>query len=264
MTKSKHNYWYSKTSLLLLCFFFIHYSSHSQYISSTVEQVSAASVLTASLNNPIIRIKIEVGATPITLFGLFISTTGTTNPSGDIDSAKIFYTTDTIFNTSIQYGTSSAPNSGFTVFSTIPLPSGINYFWVTYDIVDSSNACDTVDASCYTVYGSMGTATPTVTDPPGYAIIGACPVGIGEENIQAINWSLIYPNPALSNISLEATLDFQNAELKILNVLGAVQIQKMIFLNNKTDIDVSALPSGIYFIQFNSGKQSFLSKFVKQ
>ena len=264
MKKNRCYYNFIKTLILLFCFFFLHYSAHSQYISSTVEQVSAATVSSGSLNNPIIRIKIEVGATPINLFGIFINTTGTTNPAGDIDSAKIFYTTDTIFNTSIQYGTSSAPISGFSVFSTIPLPSGINYFWVTYDIVDSSNACDTIDASCYTVYGSMGTATPTVTDPPGYAIIGSCPVGINEVNIPSGNWILIYPNPALSSITVESKIDLQNVEIKILNVLGAVQIQKIIFFKRKTDVDVSALPRGIYFIQFISGNQSFISKFVKQ
>jgi hypothetical protein len=48
-------------------------------------------------------------------------------------------------------------------------------------------------------------------------------------------------------------------------MLGVTQFKNVVtFNNNKTDIDISFLPQGIYFIQFKSNDKIFVQKFIKQ
>ena len=141
---------------------------YGQYVASTVDQVSSAVMLPNTVNNPVIRIKIDVGTAPIDLYGLFWNTTGSTNPSTDIETTNVFYTGNSnIFSTTTLY-----------TGGTFPLSSGTNYFWVAYNITDSATVCDTIDAECYSIYLSDGTQTPSVTAPNGYALIGNCATGI--------------------------------------------------------------------------------------
>jgi hypothetical protein len=72
----------------------------------------------------------------------------------------------------------------------------------------------------------------------------------------------IYPNPASSIISIEST-KYQLESIRIEDVLG----QEIYYLqpqNNKTEIDISHLPSGIYIIQLQSKNGVVSKKFVKE
>lgn len=210
---------------------------YGQYVASTVDQVSSAVMLPNTVNNPVIRIKIDVGTAPIDLYGLFWNTTGSTNPSTDIETTNVFYTGNSnIFSTSTSY-----------MGGIFPLPSGTNYFWVAYDISATAIECNTIDAECPTVYVTNGTQTPSVTDPTGYAVIGNCPTlnspAFLNNNIKII------PNPFSKLTTLQTDYIFKDAILTVYNSFGQTVKQ----LNNITGQTIilhrDNLPSGLYFVR---------------
>lgn len=70
----------------------------------------------------------------------------------------------------------------------------------------------------------------------------------------------LYPNPTTDNLTVET---HQNSEISILNIQG--QLLKSLEANsNKTNIDVSALPNGIYIVQVKTEKGMAVKKFVKK
>ncbi|REJ81944.1 MAG: hypothetical protein DWQ44_13590 [Bacteroidetes bacterium] len=154
--------------ILLLCC----HSAYPQYIGSTVEQASASGMFPGSSDNPVIRVRIDVGPNPIELYALFLSTAGSTNPTLNIDTVKVYYTgSSTSFSNSVLY------DGGI-----FPLVSGFNYFWVAYDIATVANPCDTIDAQCHGIYATGGTQSPTITDPAGYSVIQNCITSVDLSN----------------------------------------------------------------------------------
>jgi PKD repeat protein len=82
----------------------------------------------------------------------------------------------------------------------------------------------------------------------------------GINNIWLADGFYIYPNPTTDNLSIEAP---QKAIIEILNIQG--QLIKTITANEgKTNVDVSALPSGVYFIKVKTEKRIAVKKFVKE
>jgi hypothetical protein len=180
--------------LLLLSFWWAPVSA--QYIASIVEHVAAPQVLPGTNDNPVIRIKIEVGPLSETLNALFISPGITTNPAGNILATNIYYTgSSTLFSTTQLY-----------TGAIMPLASGNHFFWVAYNLTTGAAVCDTIDAECYTVYVSSGTQTPAVVNPPEFALVGNCITSfeepgsasllfyIDQDNLlqlPSINWNLL-------------------------------------------------------------------------
>ena len=70
----------------------------------------------------------------------------------------------------------------------------------------------------------------------------------------------IYPNPASNVLTIECTV--QGAELKMMDVLGN-EIKKEKF-NNKTQIDVSDLKQGVYFLNITGLKGFIIKKIIVQ
>ena len=69
----------------------------------------------------------------------------------------------------------------------------------------------------------------------------------------------VYPNPATDRITVE---NLSNGEISILNVSGVVMLKQDI-VNDKTIIDLSDLPAGIYILKTVSGAKSATNKFTK-
>jgi hypothetical protein len=80
------------------------------------------------------------------------------------------------------------------------------------------------------------------------------PISAKENNIQ------IYPNPTIDNIIIES---LQKSAIEILNIQGQL-IKTLATTGNKTNIDVSAFPSGVYVVQVKSEKVYKVGKFVKE
>ena len=90
-----------------------------------------------------------------------------------------------------------------------------------------------------------------------YMLTVAGILGVNDESIEGL---IIYPNPAIDSLNLEAATPISNVE--IVNVLGQVLISKS---SNTTisNIDVSALSIGNYFIKVNSENNTNVLQFLK-
>jgi len=70
----------------------------------------------------------------------------------------------------------------------------------------------------------------------------------------------VYPNPATDNITIESP---QQAVIEISNIQGQL-IKTLAANSNKTSVDVSAFPSGMYFVKVKTEKGVAVKKFVKE
>ncbi len=74
-----------------------------------------------------------------------------------------------------------------------------------------------------------------------------------------------YPSPAINNLTIQTKTDLQNTDVKVLNVLGGIQFEKTIsFFGNKTQLDISNLIQGVYFIVIKANDKLVIRKFIKQ
>jgi len=73
----------------------------------------------------------------------------------------------------------------------------------------------------------------------------------------------IYPNPVNENLNIEVSSLAKNSLFSLSSVNGQELLQKQI-TTAKTQIDISTLPSGIYFIRFISDKTVEVEKIIKQ
>lgn len=74
----------------------------------------------------------------------------------------------------------------------------------------------------------------------------------------------IYPNPATSKINLTLDNNLENANLKIISILGQTVQEKQNFSGNNFSLDVSNLSKGIYILELNDGISITNSKFIKE
>jgi len=70
----------------------------------------------------------------------------------------------------------------------------------------------------------------------------------------------VYPNPALNNLTIETP---QSAVIEILNLQGQL-INTFKANNDKTSIDVSTFPCGVYEVVVKTEKGIEVCKFVKE
>ncbi|MFA5783180.1 MAG: T9SS type A sorting domain-containing protein, partial [Bacteroidales bacterium] len=70
----------------------------------------------------------------------------------------------------------------------------------------------------------------------------------------------VYPNPATDNLTIEAP---QKSDIEILNIQGQL-IKSIVANSNKTSVDISAFPCGMYFIKVKMEKGVAVRRFVKE
>lgn len=94
---------------------------------------------------------------------------------------------------------------------------------------------------------------------------GHITIGINENESakESIN---VYPSPATNQIILELRLiKSKVVSIEIKNILGqSLWLQGLPPSEEKATIDISNLPSGIYFIELRTSKERFSKKFIKQ
>lgn len=71
----------------------------------------------------------------------------------------------------------------------------------------------------------------------------------------------IYPNPTKGTFSIESTWNIKT--IKVVNTMGKVLQQTNEILGN-TAVDLSAQPSGIYFVKIQIGEEVFSRKIIKE
>ena len=89
--------------------------------------------------------------------------------------------------------------------------------------------------------------------------IGDIPLSLDRRKNNTI---VLYPNPADDKINLEISALAGIADLSIFNPLGQMLIEYQI-KDKKTQIDISSLHSGVYFISFINGKKIEFEKIIK-
>lgn len=117
---------------------------------------------------------------------------------------------------------------------------------------------------------SSGTATidsytfNSTYNQNGFLIkIGLLDVGIQE--IFKENKILVYPNPAHSVLNFSFDKEFEGElEIRLKNVLGEeLMVKKNKYSENET-IDISELPAGIYFIEFETKQYRTVKKIIRE
>jgi uncharacterized repeat protein (TIGR01451 family) len=75
----------------------------------------------------------------------------------------------------------------------------------------------------------------------------------------------IYPNPASDFLNIELLGNTLNSNFEIeIYALNSQLVKHQILKNNKTQIQISDLNSGMYYIKIKNGNHSYMSKFVKK
>ncbi|MGD0710430.1 MAG: beta-propeller fold lactonase family protein [Bacteroidales bacterium] len=138
--------------------------------------------------------------------------------------------------------------------STLTVSGGVYYIWSDAETTNQIVVCPTT-TTWYTVtvesaLGCSGTVSFIVT-------VNVC-TGISEKN--SANNIAIYPNPATDNLTIETP---QKAIIEISNIQGQL-IKTLATSGNKTNIDVSALPGGMYIVEVKTEKGVMVNKFIKE
>jgi len=82
-------------------------------------------------------------------------------------------------------------------------------------------------------------------------------------NIKPRNSDLkVFPNPAQNQLIIEKPTQIDNEYFSIINVIGQ-ELMKQQFTGMKTEIDISSLKSGLYFLNLNQDGILEVRKFVK-
>jgi hypothetical protein len=116
-------------------------------------------------------------------------------------------------------------------------------------VKETLDICDNTSVSHFDA--NTGNIEPPVTN-----CTTGCSVGI-EEDILSENEISIYPNPASTILNIEANVNYS---MLLVDVMGNIIVDQ----KADTQLDVSHLKTGVYFIQFSGDKFSKILKFVKR
>lgn len=148
---------------------------------ATTNQPSSATAPQGATNVQVLRVDIA-GSTCLGNITQLNFTNNSTSLA-DVTKARVFYTTSTTFSNAIQFGSDViAPAATFSVTGTqASAASGINYFWLVYDINCGATTTNIVDAGNTGLIATLGTYVPATANPTGTRAITALSVG---DNIQ--------------------------------------------------------------------------------
>lgn len=170
-------------------------------------------------------------------------------PSNIIASKTIIYTCNSPIN-GLQLG----PDGKIYV-----VKCSTNYLDIITYPNDSGTACDYIANGFYLNHGAPPYSLPNFIDNYKYKNgIPNCKI-VGINDIQLKN-NTIYPNPSTNTLTIES---LQSAIIKITNIQGRL-IKTYTITDNKTSIDVSAFPSGVYVVEVKTEKGIEVRKFVKE
>ncbi len=188
-------------------------TSPMAYASSTSTQANTTAVTKCSLTDKeIIGVQIvTTGATsPLSATRFTIRTNGSTAPLTDIANIKIYYTGNSAtFAATNLFGTAPPAASGTNILitGTRALATGVNYFWVTYDLNAAATIGNVLDAQCTTMIVAAVNRTPTVTSPAGTRTITACPPSPGGVDTGLLIWLKSDAGLTTSGVNVTAWTD---------------------------------------------------------
>ncbi|MCP4443101.1 MAG: S8 family serine peptidase [Aureispira sp.] len=74
----------------------------------------------------------------------------------------------------------------------------------------------------------------------------------------------IYPNPTKGNITILAPKPIQNGTVQVSNTLGQTLLTQSASFDYQFQLDITALPKGLYYLNVSSDKESYLSTIIKK
>ena len=83
--------------------------------------------------------------------------------------------------------------------------------------------------------------------------------GINEQT-DLLNNIRLYPNPAANNLTISSSSTSHHIDIEIEGQL----LKTFIASDNKTNIDISAMPCGVYLVQVKTEKGVAVKKFIKE
>lgn len=152
------------------------------YVSCTTSQPNTSGVEKCLSAQQVIRVEVVTSGctSPLSLTQLQINMTGSTiagTKTNDVSLIHVYYTGNSSTFSAVNAfdGAGTAVASGtITISGSRTLTSGTNYFWIAYDMNNTSATIgNVIDAQCTSL--TVGIArTPSVTNPSGSRSIIAC------------------------------------------------------------------------------------------
>jgi len=88
---------------------------------------------------------------------------------------------------------------------------------------------------------------------------------ISVEEFTTNNYFSIFPNPGVGHYTLSISSDYDVTDIVVYNTMGKVVSKPVAdFINGQTDVDLSSLNSGIYFIEINTGTKKMIKKVIQR
>lgn len=110
--------------------------------------------------------------------------------------------------------------------------------------------------------GNLGNGTMTNATTP-ITVTALCNISVGiKENINEES-ILVFPNPTQNTLTIDLKLMNTSSELQIINTIGETVYNEVI-QNPTTTIDISLLPTGVYFLKIKSKNYWNMKKIVKE
>jgi hypothetical protein len=111
---------------------------------------------------------------------------------------------------------------------------------------------------------SPGSDNPTYIDNPAIYLIGFNQGTVSVESThRSSDLISIYPNPASTSIRIHCNDEIKNMQVNIFNADGKVIMQKQLSTANN-EINIEALPGGLYYIQAITNSEIFVTSLVKR
>lgn len=86
------------------------------------------------------------------------------------------------------------------------------------------------------------------------------PLGVSDNEATSIK---VYPNPVNDILNIVTPFDDTKINANIYNIQGQLLLEKTI-LTKQTELDISNLNSGIYFLQIKAGNEKIMTRFIKK
>lgn len=188
-------------------------TSPMAYASSTTTQINTTAATKCSLpGKEIIGVQVvTTGITsPLSVTRFTLRTNGSTAPLTDIAAINIYYTGNSAtFATTNPFGTAAPAASGTNILinGTRALATGVNHFWVTYDLNAAAATGNVLDAQCTSLIVATVTRTPSVTSPAGTRTVTACPPSPGGVDPGLLVWLRSDAGLTTSGVNVTAWAD---------------------------------------------------------
>jgi hypothetical protein len=160
------------------------------YSSCTVAQASTAAIGYCYDANQVLRFEVVTSdcQSPLSVSQIRFSMTGSTNITGDVADARIYYTGNSAtYDNAIEFTTTpiTAAAGTLTATGSQSLVEGTNYFWIAYRLKTAANTANVVDGQGVDIRVAGVNRIPTTTSPAGTRAIDPCTSGPGgiAENI---------------------------------------------------------------------------------